>query len=190
MNPSDPLTSERILSAAGPEQPRDPDTEEDAAQGDEPTQRDAIPGAWLAVIAILALGALITGLGAVGLGPAAAPKAHAAEVATAPAALPADNADVVRNVDAVVTADLHGNTAGRVTACVRVTGNRVKITSFRVWDWSRHVYTRMGGGGRVIRDHYCATTGQWFRGRRSSVNASIVDQVNGAYGVVSVPVSG
>lgn len=102
----------------------------------------------------------------------------------------ADNGDMIPRVDAVLTADLHGNTAGTVTTCIRVTGNPVRVVSWRVWDWSRGTRTRMGHGGVTIHRGVCATTGNWFRGTRSSVNVSVVDQVNGAYGTLSMPISG
>lgn len=101
----------------------------------------------------------------------------------------ADNADVIRHTEVLVTAVNTGHTAGHVTACLNANGHPFRIVSFRVHDWSRGVYTRMGGGGRVIHVRYCARTGNWFRVMRSDVTASVVDQVTGAYGTIVMPVA-
>jgi hypothetical protein len=103
----------------------------------------------------------------------------------------ADNGDMIPHVDAVLTADLHGNTAGTVTSCVHVTGNPVRIVSWRVhglWDGQQTRRTRMGHGGVTIHRGVCATTGAVYRGRFAWVNVSVVDQVTGAYGTLSMPV--
>lgn len=113
----------------------------------------------------------------------------AAAILTPAGAAHADNGDVIPHVDAALTATLHGNTAGTVTTCLHITGNPVRIVSWRVWDWSRHTRTRMGHGGVTIHQQVCATTGNWFRGRWASVNITVVDQRTGAYGSLSMPVS-
>jgi hypothetical protein len=143
---------------------------------------DPLRWVWLAALAI-GIGALLTLLGALGIGPATGPTAHAA--------VPASNSDNVRHTAANVFAITHGHTAGTVTACVSANGEPIKIISFRVHDWSRGIYTRMGGGAYTIRSghQYCATTGNWFRFMRSDVTASVVNQSNGAYGWIVMPVS-
>lgn len=110
------------------------------------------------------------------------------------AAAHADNGDMIPHVDAVLTADLHGSTAGTVTSCVHVTGNPIKIVTWRVhglsWDGTGGERTRMGHGGYTIRQGVCATTGAVYRAHWAWVNVGVVDQITGARGLLTLPVTG
>jgi hypothetical protein len=179
--------SQQILDGAGPEEAR-PAPLADVVEGelnradaldpdDTATARRTplgINAVWVVVGAVIALCALITAAGAVGIGPAAAPKAHASEIGSIVSArscsapLSYGRATVTRTTGKI------GNRRYWTSIHLGTTGNRYKLVTDR--------FHGLGTKGTIIRRARGVTGIVTYAGRSwggHSRTPNIVAIVNG-----------